>query len=104
MLVHTVPQNPDIVAGRCAGVAIVDLPVEFDDAPIDPRYSSASGIYVNATVTSRAVYLPQYGPCCLRDHGGWGPNTSLVTAGKCVLKICLRTVSLCYFSQRNNLQ
>mmetsp|Transcript_32138 Transcript_32138/g.73544 ORF Transcript_32138/g.73544 Transcript_32138/m.73544 type:complete len:324 (-) Transcript_32138:344-1315(-) len=49
------------LASAFPGVAIVDLPVEFDDAPIDPRYSSASGIYVNATVTSRAVYLPQYG-------------------------------------------
>ena len=43
------------------GVRIVELETRFDDDAFDPLYGSAKGIYANATVTDRFIYLPVYG-------------------------------------------
>mmetsp|Transcript_14241 Transcript_14241/g.33618 ORF Transcript_14241/g.33618 Transcript_14241/m.33618 type:complete len:358 (-) Transcript_14241:339-1412(-) len=43
------------------GINIVELPAMFDDQVLYPGFSSSSGIYVNAPVTDRAVYVPMYG-------------------------------------------
>lgn len=42
-------------------VRIVELETRFDDDAFDPLYGSAKGIYANATVTDRFIYLPVYG-------------------------------------------
>ena len=42
-------------------VKIVELPVGPLGSSFDPRYTSACGIYVNSVVTSRAIYIPQFG-------------------------------------------
>lgn len=43
------------------GVRIVEIETEYDDEAFDPRYGSARGIHVNATVTDRHLYLPVFG-------------------------------------------
>lgn len=43
------------------GVRIAELETRFDDDAFDPLYGSAKGIYANATVTDRFIYLPVYG-------------------------------------------
>ena len=43
------------------GVRIVELATRFDADAFDPLYGSAKGIYANATVTDRFIYLPVYG-------------------------------------------
>lgn len=43
------------------GVNIVEIPVRYSKASFDPKFSSACGIYVNAVVTGKAIYLPQFG-------------------------------------------
>ena len=42
-------------------VKIIELPFRPDNTVWDPDFPSACGIYVNATVTDNAVYLPQFG-------------------------------------------
>ena len=42
-------------------VRIVEIESTFDDNAFDPNFGSAKGIYVNATVTGNAIYLPLYG-------------------------------------------
>lgn len=43
------------------GVGIVEIETPFDTPAFDPAFGSAQGIYVNATVTDRFIYLPVYG-------------------------------------------
>lgn len=43
------------------GVRIVELETEFAPAAYDPAFGSAQGVYVNAVVTDRFLYLPAYG-------------------------------------------
>ena len=43
------------------GVRIVELETEFSSAAYDPAFGSAQGVYVNAVVTDRFLYLPVYG-------------------------------------------
>ena len=40
---------------------ILELESPMDAAAFDPEYGSARGLYVNATVTDRYLYLPVYG-------------------------------------------
>lgn len=42
-------------------VEIVEIETEFGGQAFDPEFGSAQGLYVNATVTDRHVYLPVYG-------------------------------------------
>ncbi|MEM6666285.1 MAG: agmatine deiminase family protein, partial [Pseudomonadota bacterium] len=42
-------------------VNIVELPIGAPGSDFDPRFASACGIYVNATVTENAIYLPVFG-------------------------------------------
>ena len=43
------------------GIRILELESPLDAAAFDPEYGSARGLYVNATVTDRYLYLPVYG-------------------------------------------
>jgi agmatine/peptidylarginine deiminase len=43
------------------GVKLIELETSFDTQAFDPGFGSAKGIYVNATVTDCAIYLPIYG-------------------------------------------
>ena len=43
------------------GVTLIELETSFDTQAFDPDFGSAKGIYVNATVTDCAIYLPIYG-------------------------------------------
>jgi agmatine/peptidylarginine deiminase len=43
------------------GIEIVEIETVFDGKAWDPKFGSANGIYVNATVTGRTIYLPVYG-------------------------------------------
>ena len=43
------------------GIHVVELETAFDAQAWDDRFGSAHGIYANATVTDRAIYLPVYG-------------------------------------------
>jgi agmatine/peptidylarginine deiminase len=43
------------------GVRIVEIKSGFDPQAWDPNFGSAKGIYVNAAVTDRHIYLPIYG-------------------------------------------
>lgn len=43
------------------GIEIVEIESAFDDHAWDKDFGSAKGIYVNATVTDHAIYLPIYG-------------------------------------------
>jgi agmatine/peptidylarginine deiminase len=40
---------------------IIEIETVFDDKAFDPKFGSAKGIYVNATVTGHYLYLPIYG-------------------------------------------
>jgi len=42
-------------------IQIVEIESTFDDHAFDPNFGSAKGIYVNATVTDHAIYLPVFG-------------------------------------------
>ena len=42
-------------------VEIVAIETEFGGQAFDPEFGSAQGLYVNATVTDRHIYLPVYG-------------------------------------------
>ena len=42
-------------------VTLVELPVGDPGEAVDPRFSSACGLYVNAVVTANAIYVPQFG-------------------------------------------
>ncbi len=43
------------------GIRIIELESPVEAAAFDPEYGSARGLYVNATVTDRYLYLPIYG-------------------------------------------
>jgi agmatine deiminase len=47
--------------GAFPGIEIIEIETVFDDKAWDKQYGSAKGIYVNATVTDRYIYLPIYG-------------------------------------------
>lgn len=40
---------------------IVEVPLEWDEAAYDERFSSACGINVNAVVTDQTIYMPHFG-------------------------------------------
>ena len=42
-------------------VTLVELPVGDPGEAMDPRFSSACGVYVNSVVTQTAIYVPQFG-------------------------------------------
>lgn len=42
-------------------VKLIEIPLRRDNRIQDPDFPSSCGIYVNATVTNRAIYLPQFG-------------------------------------------
>lgn len=42
-------------------IRLFEIPVRRDSRIWDPEFPSSCGIYVNATVTDRAIYLPQFG-------------------------------------------
>jgi len=42
-------------------IQIIELETRFDSEAWDPKFGSAKGIYANATVTDRTIYLPIYG-------------------------------------------
>ena len=43
------------------GIQIIEIHAVFDDNSFDPAFPSAMGLYVNATVTDRFIYLPVFG-------------------------------------------
>ncbi len=47
--------------GAFPGIEIIELETEFDTKAWDPKFGSAKGLTVNATVTDRYIYLPTYG-------------------------------------------
>lgn len=68
LFINDYRDDPDLRADLLAELeyafpraSIVELPVGNPGADFDPRFASACGIYVNATVTENAVYLPVFG-------------------------------------------
>ena len=68
-------------------VRIVEVESTFDDNVFDPNFGSAKGIYVNATVTGKAIYLPVYGletdgPALARIRASTSLDVIPIDAGK----------------------
>lgn len=68
-------------------VRIVEIESTFDDNAFDPDFGSAKGIYVNATVTGNAIYMPVYGletdgPALAKIHASTSLPVIPIDAGK----------------------